>query len=395
MEQYFISEGKRALRLLPGLLLIAALLFICLSAVFTSVASSSQQENTTKFRIGLVGTVGDSYLEMGIAAMQMMDSTRLSMELVTMEEAEAADALASGDITAYVVVPENFVSTALSGTMLPLSFVSNTDAANFTTFIKEEITGMISDIILSSQKGSYGISNALKDAGYGHIAGKEAGNASIEYVKFILNRGKVYNATSLGIASDLSLQDYLLCGLSVLVFLLCSLPFAPYIIKRDYSLSQLLWAKGHSPARQILCQWGVFFLCMLIPGDIMLLVLQGDGAIAFGTILSAFAVFFALTALSFFLFTLARDYMAGVLLHFFGTLTLCFISGCMYPVYFFPVALQKISAYLPTGLARAQLSGCITGVTDLFATLLLILYGIVFLLLTVLLTRKRLKGGHQ
>ena len=134
---------------------------------------------------------------------------------------------------------------------------------------------------------------------------------------------------------------------------------------------------------------------VLIPGDIMLLVLQGDGAIAFGTVLSAFAVFFALTALSFFLFTLARDYMAGVLLHFFGTLTLCFISGCMYPVYFFPVALQKISAYLPTGLARAQLSGCITGVTDLFATLLLILYGIVFLLLTVLLTRKRLKGGHQ
>ena len=395
MKNYFVSQGKRALRLIPGLLLIAALLFICLGAVFSAVSADSQQENTAKFRIGLVGTVGDSYLELGIAAMQMMDSTRLSMELVTMEEAEAADALAKGDITAYVVVPENFVSSALSGTMLPMSFVSNTDAANFTTFIKEEITGMISDIVLSSQKGSYGISNALKDAGYGHIAGKEAGNASIEYVKFILNRGKVYNATSLGIASELSLGDYLLCGLSVLVFLLCSLPFAPYVIKRDYSLSQLLWAKGHSPARQVLCEWGVYFLCMLIPGEILLLVLQGDSALSFGAILSAFAAFFALTALSFFLFTLARDYMAGVLLHFFGTLTLCFISGCMYPVYFFPVALQKISAYLPTGLARAQLSGCVTGKTEILTTVLLLVYGIAFLTLTVLLTRKRLKGGHQ
>ena len=167
------------------------------------------------------------------------------------------------------------------------------------------------------------------------------------------------------------------------------------MIKRDYSLSQLLWAKGHSPAKQVLCEWGVFFLCMLIPGEILLLVIQGDGALSFGAIFSAFAAFFALTALSFFLFTLAKDYMAGVLLHFFGTLTLCFISGCMYPVYFFPVALQKISAYLPTGLARAQLSGCITGKTELLTTLLLLAYGIVFLMLTALLARKRLKGGHQ
>ena len=87
--------------------------------------------------------------------------------------------------------------------------------------------------------------------------------------------------------------------------------------------------------------------------------------------------------------------MGGVLLHFFGTLTLCFVSGCMYPVYFFPVALQKVSAYLPTGLARAQLSSCITGKTEFLTGLLLILYGILFLLLSVLLTRKRLRGGHQ
>ena len=391
-QQYFISQWKRARRLLPGLLLICALLFVCLGAIFTATGTEAPE---SKFRIGLVGTVGDSYLELGIAAMQMMDSTRLSMELVTMEEAEAADALAKGDITAYVVVPENFVSSALSGTMLPMSFVSNTDAANFTTFIKEEITGMISDILLSAQKGSYGVGNALKDAGFHSIAGKHTGNASVEYVKYILDRGKVYTVSSLGIASDLNLGNYLLCGLSVLVFLLCSLPFAPYVIRRDHSLSQILWAKGCSPTRQILSQWGVYFLCMLIPGEILLFILQTQGAAASTLFLTALPVFFALSALSYFLFLLARDYMGGVLLHFFGTLTLCFVSGCMYPVYFFPVALQKVSACLPTGLARAQLSSCITGKTEFLTGLLLTLYGTLFLLLSVLLTRKRLRGGHQ
>ena len=378
--------------MLPGLLIISALLFVCLGAVFTATGTETPE---SKFRIGIVGTVGDEYLELGIAAMQMMDSTRLSMELVTMEEAEAADALAKGDITAYVLVPENFMNAALSGTMIPLTFVSNTDAANFTTFIKEEITGMISDILLSAQKGSYGVGNALKDAGYGSIAGKHVGNASIEYVKYILDRGKVYNVSSLGLTSDLSLGNYLLCGLSVLVFLLCSLPFAPYVISRDHSLSQILWAKGCSPTRQILSQWGVYFLCMLIPAEILLFILQALGADSSTLFLTALPAFFALSALSYFLFLLARDYMAGVLLHFFGTLTLCFVSGCMYPVYFFPVALQKVSAYLPTGLARAQLSSCLTGKTEFAAGLMLVLYGIVFLLLSVLLTRKRLKGGHQ
>ena len=53
--------------------------------------------------------------------------------------------------------------------------------------------------------------------------------------------------------------------------------------------------------------------------------------------------------------------MTGVLMQFFLTLGLCFVSGCIYPTHFFPVGIQKLATWLPAGLARSQLAGCFTG----------------------------------
>lgn len=395
MKQYFISQLKRGLRLVPGLILVAALLFACLGIVFSSFIQTREEESTTRFQIGMVGAVGDSYLELAIAALQMMDATRFSMELVSMEEEAAATALEKGEIAAYVVIPEGFMDAAMSGTIMPIDFVSAANAANFTTFIKEEITTIVSDIVLSSQKGSFGVGNALTSAGKGHLSGKHTGKSSVEYVKYVLDRGKVYNATSLGISSDLSLFSYLLCGLCVLFFLLCSLPFAPYLIKVDLSLEQILWTRGCTPGQQILCEWFAFFLYLLIPAEFSLLILSQIQPPSPDIFLTAFPAFFALSAMSFFLFRLSRDLVSGVLLPFFVSISLAFVSGCMYPVYFFPISLQKLSAYLPTGLARTQISACLTGKALPQTSLFLILYGIGFLLLSTRLRRKKLQGGAQ
>lgn len=252
---------------------------------------------------------------------------------------------------------------------------------------------MVSDIVLSSQKGSFGVGNALTGAGYGNLAGKHIGDSSIEYVKYVLDRGKVYKATALGISSELSLVTYLLCGFSVLFLLLCSLPFAPYLIKKDLALERILWTRGCTPAKQVLCEWLVYFLFLLIPAEFLLLVFSQAQSIPTHAFLIVLPTLFALSAMSFFLFSLSRDMISGVLLPFFVSVSLAFVSGCMYPVYFFPVALQKLSAYLPTGLARTQISACLTGKTLPETGLFLILYGIGFLFLSTLLRRRRLQGG--
>jgi hypothetical protein len=285
------------------------------------------------------------------------------------------------------------MEAAFAGNIMPIDFVSAANASNFTTFIKEEISAMVSDVVLSSQKGSFGVGNALTSAGKGHLAGKHTGNSSIEYVKYILNRGKVYKATALGISSELSLHTYLLCGLSVLFLLLCSLPFASYLIKKDLALERILWTRGCTPSRQILCEWLVYFLFQLIPCVFLLYILAQTQALTPCAFLLVLPAFLALSAMSFFLFSLSRDMTSGVLLPFFVSISLAFVSGCMYPVYFFPVFLQKLSAHLPTGLARTQISACLTGETVPETSLLLILYSIGFLMLSILVRRRKLQGG--
>ena len=66
------------------------------------------------------------------------------------------------------------------------------------------------------------------------------------------------------------------------------------------------------------------------------------------------------TAFNLFIFEISDNMVSGVLLHFFSALALCYISGCLYPIYAFPKIIQQISIFLPTGLARGYLAAIIT-----------------------------------
>jgi len=98
------------------------------------------------------------------------------------------------------------------------------------------------------------------------------------------------------------------------------------------------------------------------------------------------------TCLSFMLYALAGDLIGGVLLQFFVTAALCFVSGCMYPVYFFPVAVQKVAAWLPYGAARRFLATYFTGGQDGLG--LLLVYSAVFCAVGVLARTRAVKEAR-
>ena len=95
---------------------------------------------------------------------------------------------------------------------------------------------------------------------------------------------------------------------------------------------------------------------------------------------------------SFLLYELTADLISGVLLQFFVTLCLCFISGCLYPNFFFPEIVQKIAAVLPAGIARMQLAGCITGEISPHLTQGLLGYSVMFLAIALLIRLYKVKG---
>lgn len=401
MKKYCILQVKRLLRVLPLVLLAAAVLFGALAVIYGGVLREDMSsEERNPFVVALVGTGEDAILQMGISALDSMDSSRFALQVVQMDEIEARSSLEQGTISAYVVFPEDFMENAMRGNILPLRFVSPAGASNIASILRIELTRVITDVLDAAQKGTYGSVSALRELAGVRDPWPFAQGLALSYTQLILIRSNIYEAESLGLSDGLGLEGYLFCGLCVLFLLLCTLPLAPVMIRKNFSLNRLLAAKGVNGFYQALCEQGVLFAgYYLLMGLLLTALLHFCGSwlpLNVGGIglLTWLPMIFAVTAFCFFLYEISTDLISGVLLQFFLFVFLSFVSGCFYPSYFFPDTLQRIGNVLLTGLARMHLANAVTGQDQLITGLGLVAWGAGFIALTAFLRVKRLKSGE-
>lgn len=386
MKRYWKIQLRLLFRPLPWALLTVLVILGALLLVAQGALEGSKEDDQ-KLKVAVVGVQEDPLLQMGLTALQNMDASRYSLEMVEMDEAEAQEALERGEITAYGVIPPEFAQEAMYGHFLPIQFVTTPGAAGLVSVLKEEITLAIEQILVTAQKGIYGSWNLLTDY---HLEGEEIVNGiSLTYVELVLARNRVYTLEELGVSQGLTLEQHILLGILVVFFMLATLCYGPVLVKGEHIVSRLLTAKGVGAGKQILVEFGSFLLSYWA-------LLAGAGAVAavigaaagvrlpsLYTLLywiwTALPVTIVAAAWSFFLFSLARELISGVLLVALLSLALCFVGGCMYPAYFFPESMQRLSRYLPTGLSMEQLSGCVAAGQGSAGWLLA--YGAVFLAL--------------
>ena len=393
MRKYFIIQLKRLLRILPPILIVAAILFGCLAVVYDAIVSLEEEEGAQKkYQVGIVGTAGDTYLKMGLAAVESFDSTRYSVEFVEMTEPEAESAMRRGTIVAFLVIPDNFLDEAMYGNIIPLKYVCTTSAMGLVSMIKDEISQLIETMLIEAQKGIYGSGNALDD--YGLDGGKIVGQISLEYVDLVFSRSRMYTVTEMKKFDGLGMGGYMLSGLCVVLFLLVCLTFAPVMIRPDQSLARVLAAKRRPAVAQVLCDFAVYMVGVLGVAAViwLLVVVKAGQGIPLLTVLRCVPALFALSAMSFLLYEASSDLISGVILQFFVALVLSFISGCLYPITFFPDSVQRLSNWLPTGLARLQLAGCILGKSSMETTMALLGFGCAFLAVTIVIRRIKVSG---
>ena len=395
MMKYFNIQLKKAVRFFPYLLLVTVVLFVGLALILGGILSSNSQklENQT-FNIGVSGDTENEFLQMGMAAFQTLDETRFSLAFIEMGESEAQDALASGDISAYIVLPENFVESAIAGKIDPIEFVTTAELSDIKTVFKNEITRAVTGFVVASQKGTYGIHDALSDNGYRQLANKHLTPVSIEYVDLILKRDKTLTVDELGISSGLTTAEYYICSIAILFIMLAGLPFACICCKKDNALSVLLVSKGTSYFSQLLAEYVAHLLSLIallafvFAGIATLPSLMGMELFSVDLLLSLFLhilpTVMMLAAFNVMLFELSSNIISGILSHFFFTLSLCYISGCFYPLYSFPKIVQNVARVLPVDVAREHMATFFTGDSAFTKTAFVLLYGILFLTIAFL-----------
>lgn len=406
MKRYVMIQSKRLLRYLPGALAVMAVLVFGLLAAFSAMTDMTQNsENQKKVGIAVVGAGDDPLVELAMSAMTALDSSQYTLDVSLMSVEEAQAALRDRTISAYVEAPEDFVQTAMNGRITTLRFVTRAGATGLITVFRDEVTTMISDMVLASQKGVYGFNHALVDVGgYSSSEREEHMNAmNMKLIGCILTRDGVVALSELGIGDGLRMEDYLLCGLLVLLMMLSTLPFAPLHVRSDHSLSRMLAAKGHSAVWQTCCDLACWFvwlsailLVLLTAALTVVRWLYGETVLPLSmTDMGGLLPVLALTAsMSFMLYAATSDLVSGVLLQFFVTAAMCFVSGCMYPVFFFPETIQRITAFLPTGAMRTLLAGCTSNTLDTAALLTVLAYTVIFAVVGVLLRVRHVKWGR-
>lgn len=353
MGKYLTIQLKRIGRLLPALILVAALLLTGVYGAYQGLLHRWEQgEAFQKVQIGVVGTDSSDLLQRAVDAVKSMDSSQFSLDFIQMSEQQAKSGLEKGELSAYVVIPDDFLDEALSGNITPLRFVSVPGSENIFSIVKDELTGVVAQMLLMSEQGAFALELALSEHGHGDISVKEMNRLALEYAGNILRRDEVYRVEEIGVWQGIAFADNLLCGLYTLFAFLLTLPFATVFVRDHWDMEWVLKSKGIGVLKQMLCQLIPFVLALMViclPVFWLLTGMKGWVYLLPGIL--------CIATFAYFVFSLTGELISAVMLQLTVSLGMCFVSGCMYPVHFFPATVQKLSAWLPAGLIRTSLTG--------------------------------------
>lgn len=401
MKQYFYLQLKRLLRIFPMLLMGTLVTLLCVALLVGALWKADENSaDKQRFKIAITGDTSGEYVQMGMLALQTFDDTRFSMEVLELTAEEAQAQLLAGQISAYVILPEDFIERALYGDVDTVTYVTHAGGEDIVAMFKNEVTTLVTDLVIHSQKGVYAIGDLAPD----DVRGSYMDNLAWAYVQLIFARSKVCTVEELGISSGLGLPEYYIGALSVFLLLFIGVAFVTVGVRRDYALQGLLQSKGRSGYQQVLCEYGAHFSVFLCLAAVLAGVIVLAGGFLgdtvqipgfFSLVLRLIPVAAMAAALNCLIFELTGNVVSAVLWHFFLCLGQCYVSGCFYPVYTLPAVLQRFSGVLPAGLAREFVAGSFLETAQTPALLGILLYTGGFWALTVAARRCKLRADRR
>lgn len=390
MGRYLILQLKRLLRVLRWSVPLMAALLVCLAVGAVALVNTlNADESRLEYPIGLVGLPDSGTLRLGLSAIDSLDDLGVAVEFLEFTQEEAAQALDEGRIKAYVVIPPGFVSAANRGELKTIEYVSAPNAAGMNALFAQEVTAIISQVLLQSEKASFGSYAALEPQ-LGHEQANRAMNElSEELAQFVFLRNRTGTVEILGFDRAPGFGAYLAAGIAVTMALLICLSFADLGVQQTLGVNILLRSKGHSDILQAIGDYFTLFL-----GEIATISLLLLGARLFIPQLSLslalrFLPVAAMAAgLGFLCYSAMRSLLGGLLTYFFAAVSLALVCGCMYPAWFFPESVQRLAELLPAGMARSFLLGANSALLPLLG------YTAVFAGLGAALRVRRIRAGE-
>lgn len=407
---YFYVQLKRVMKTLPRQIVVNLLVCLCvgvLAVVF--IRDGLLAQDGQKYRIGLVGDMSDSYLGFGVTALQSLDDSRFMIDLVTMTDEEAREAFEKGELYAIVQVPEGMMDAIESGANdKPISYIASQGQKGLGTMVMGEIVDVASTLVTRSQSAIFGMQSIMLERGMQEEFWDFTNRLNLLLIELVIGRSGLYEVEVLGLANGLSTEGYYFCSILLFLVLLSGINNSLLFTHKKADMPRFMKSRGVGAVSQVVGEYLAYLCLMILCIAVIFIPLsvclerevftipewEGLGAEPvkglFFTLLPVIAMF---ASLQFLLYESVAHVVSGVLLQFLCGIGMGYLSGFFYPAAFFPETMQRIGNVLPTGAALRYVDGRVAGESALPAGVWVFLYLTVFLILSVLVRRNRIRRG--
>lgn len=351
-------ELKRTIKLMPSMLLEAALLIVVLGAIAFGVGKLLYQDSDIiQINVAIVEGEENPLTDLVINYVQGMESIAKSCQFIIVTEEEGFSMLREGKAAAVLYLPDGVVEGIMNGSNVPAQVFFPKDAGIESALLKE-LTDAGVQMLRVAQAEIYGIYDTAKE--YGSLDSLSVLETDIDMynLAFALDRLALFRMQNISATGNLTVVQYGIASLTT--FFLILLGMACYPMMQPYPDALRGQLKRHKIGigQQCFCKW-LCGLCSMIISSLFfwfmakgILAMLGYsawmprmGVRQIGTVI---AVLLCVATLVFMIFQMAGSGTAAILILFFLSTVMIYFSGGILPSVFLPQTVQSIGKLLPT-----------------------------------------------
>lgn len=393
--RYMVLNIKKALKLSKFSFFSACIILITAALVsFIAISLDDSKEEEKKINVGIVGDPKDSYIGMGITALDRLDSSRYSIEFVKLSEKEAKQNLEKSQIAGYIIITDEFLEALGRGEHEKLKFVSRYNPGLADSILKE-ITDVVSVTLFNSERAIYAMQDFV-------IEKNEPGLNDITvdmnkvFINNVFSRNKMYDIQVMDYYRELDVKSYYISAMFALFITLSGIGLSLLLIKRDMELYKILESKGFSFVYQVITEFLVAFIymCMslVLPFAVLVLLYNFDymDVEPLSLLMASLPLVAVMTSIYQLLYELISDLIAAISTSFVCMLSMAYLSGVFYPANFFTDRLKVLIEFLPINLGLEVMRGLFLSEPESKGIVLLLCYTLVVVILSIVIRRIRI-----
>ena len=393
---------KRTFRALPQLIFGAtALIFLVSAVAFCGnkflYGALSEISTENKFPVGII-MEDDSKIAKTVAdALLNMKAVNENLDINFTEKETAIEMLKAGEIIAAIHIPKDTAHGIMTGANTPMTIIFPEDSG-FEAIIIKELADSVTNMLSSAQAGIYSIYDFYDENEAADQIDAALLRMNLKYINIAATGNGMFDKTVVTASGSVPLMTYYICGALVLFILLfgincfnCRLNLSSYsskslslrgtpLIAQGLS-SYIATALGQLTAIAIVATPAAFIMKMF--------KLKLEGPAIMGLILTI-PIFILISSSFVYLIASITEHVTGqIMITFFATIVMCFISGCFIPTAMLPDILKIVSKFMPSYYMINYSSSFLSGSFDGVSLLICLSFAIILFLLGLLVSHQK------